>query len=93
MWLKTLRGAAALRAMENTPFLTVRVVKSSRPRSLCPAGVHGVRQGAGERGGRGGLAQHDVPVAASAAGRPRLGEPRGQHRAPAVNSGRQAAGW
>lgn len=54
---------------------------------LLPAGVHGVRQGAGERGGRGGLAQHHLPLAASAPGRPRVRQPRGQHGAPALTCG------
>lgn len=62
------------------------------PLCLCPAGVHGVCQGAGERGGRGRLSQHNVSVAASAAGRPRFSQPPRQHRAPALNPGREAAG-
>lgn len=59
--------------------------------SFCPAGVYGVCQGAGERGGRGGLPQHNFPVAAAAPGRLRLGQPHRQHRAPALNSTREGA--
>lgn len=66
--------------------VTAAPTSSSCPLCLCPTGVHGVCEGAGERGSGGGLAQHHLPVAASASGWTHLGQPGRQHRASALST-------